>query len=261
VSPLPRSGRSSRLTAVVLALLVLGGTLLAACSSSSAPGTPSPSLGIVQDRAVPQIPLVNQHGTPTTLAAFRGKTVILVPMLSLCQETCPLTTANLLVMQQAINQAGLAHRVVIVEYSIDPGRDSPARLTAYAKLTGASWTFLTGTPASIDAMNKFFYVFAQKVPEDTPPEIDWWTHQPLTYDINHTDGYFVIDPSGHQRFATSASPDVASHHLSKPLGKMLDDQGQQDLNDPKINGQTWTVPQALAVVGWVAGQVIPSPTT
>ncbi len=257
---LPRSGRSLRLPVVAL-LLLLGGGILAACSSDPVPGTPSPSLGIVQNRAVPQIPLVNQHGVPTTLADFRGKTVILAPMMSLCQETCPLTTANLLVMQQAIDQAGLAHHVVIVEYSIDPGRDSPARLAAYAKLTGASWTLLTGTQASVDAMNRFFYVFAQKVPEGSPPDIDWWTHQPLTYDINHTDGYFVIDPSGHQRFATSASPDVASHHVSKSLGSLLDDQGQQDLNDPAINGQTWTVPQALSVVGWVAGKEIPAPTS
>ena len=246
---------------MTVSILLLGGGLMSACSSEPAPAKPSPSLGVVQDRAVPIIPMVDQHGTPTTLAAFRGKTVVLVPMLTLCQETCPLTTANLLVMQQAINQAGVARKVVIVEYSIDPGRDIPARLNAYAKLTGASWTFLTGTQAAVNAMNAFFYVLAQKVAEGEPPDIDWWTHQPLTYDINHTDGYFVIDPSGHERFATSAAPDVANHTVPKPLHQLLDDQGEQDLNDPAINGQTWTVPQALSVVGWVAGKDIPSPTS
>jgi cytochrome oxidase Cu insertion factor (SCO1/SenC/PrrC family) len=241
----------------MVAAMVVGGALLTSCSSSAVPATPSPSLGIVQNRAVPSIPLVNQDGKPVTLASFRGKTVVLAPMLSLCQEVCPLTTENLLLVQQAIDKAGLSHRVELVEYSIDPARDIPARLAAYAKLTGASWSLLTGTQANIDAMNKFFYVFAQKIPEGSPPQLDWWTHQPLTYDVNHTDGYFVIDPSGHERFATAADPNVVSHTLPKALSKMLDVQGQQNLNDPSINGQTWTVAQALSVIGWVAHQNIP----
>jgi cytochrome oxidase Cu insertion factor (SCO1/SenC/PrrC family) len=235
----------------------VGGALLAACGSSAAPATPSPSLGIVQNRAVPAIPLVNQDGKPVTLASFRGKTVVLAPMLTLCQEVCPLTTENLLLVQQAIDKAGLSHRVAVVEYSIDPGRDIPARLAAYATLTGVTWSLLTGSQANIDAMNKFFYVSAQKVPEASPPQTDWWTHQPLTYDINHTDGYFVIDPAGHERFATAANPDVVSHTLPNALNKMLNVQGQQNLNDPAINGQTWTVAQALSVIGWVAHQNIP----
>jgi len=238
--------------------MLLAATLAACSSPAAAPGAPAPSLGIVQDRAVPALPLIDQHGTPTTLAAFRGRTVVLVPMLTLCQEVCPLTTANLLLMQQAIDRAGLTRQVAIVEYSIDPARDVPARLAAYAALTGARWTLLTGTPAQVDAVNSFFYVSAQVVPEPSPPALDWWTHQPLTYDVNHTDGYIVIDPSGHERFATAATPDVPGHRVSRALGSMLDTQGLQNLNDPAAAGQTWTVPQALSVVGWVAGRDIPA---
>jgi protein SCO1/2 len=244
------------LTKVALVALMAGG-LLAACSASSVPGQPSASLGIVQNRPVPSIPLVNQYGQTTTLAKFRGKTVVLVPMLTLCQEICPLTTENLILMQQAIDKAGLQRRIVLVEYSIDPARDTPARLAAYATLTGATWPLLTGTQADITAMDKFFYIYAQRIPESSPPQLDWWTHQPLTYDVSHTDGYMVIDPSGHERFATSAAPDVTSHTLPSALSNMLDTQGQQNLNDPSINGQTWTVAQALSVVGWVAGRNIP----
>ena len=229
--------------------------LLASCSSSSAPGPPPASLGIVQNRAVPSIPLVNQYNAPVTLASYRGKTVLLAPMLTLCQEVCPLTTENLLLIQQAVDEAGLGKRVAIVEYSVDPARDTPDRLAAYAKLTGASWPLLTGQQSGITAMNSFFYVFAQKVPEGSPPQTDWWTHQPLTYDVNHSDGFFIIDPSGHERFATSATPDVTSHTLPKDLSSMLDTTGQQNLNDP--TGQTWTVSEALAALGWVVHRSIP----
>lgn len=237
----------------------MGSVVLAGCASASAasPATPPASQGIVQNRAVPSIPMVNQNGAPTTLAAFRGKTVVLAPMLTLCQEVCPLTTQNLLLMQQAINKAGLAKQVAIIEYSVDPGRDTPARLAAYAKLTGATWTLLTGNQANVAAMNSFFYVEAQQVPEGSPPQLDWWTHQPLTYDVNHSDGFFIIDSSGHERFATAATPDVTSHKLPAALNAMLDTQGEQNLNDPSINGQTWTVSQALSDLGWVIHRSIP----
>lgn len=176
-------------------------------------------------------------------------------MLTLCQEVCPLTTENLLLIQRAVDKAGLASKVAIVEYSVDPGRDTPARLAAYARLTGASWTLLTGQQSNIDAMNSFFYVYAQKIPEGSPPQLDWWTHKPLTYDVAHTDGFFLISPSGHERFATGAAPDVTSHTLPHVLYAMLDAKGQRNLNAP--SSQSWTVSQALDALGWMMHRTIP----
>jgi protein SCO1/2 len=239
-----------------MALLVAGVAMAACSSGSSAPPAPPPSQGIVQNRVVPSIPLVNEQGQPVTLADFRGKTVVLTSMLTLCQEMCPLTTENLILIQRAIKAAGLTGKIEIVEYSVDPGRDTPARLRAYEHLTGASWPILTGTQANVDAMNSFFHFYAQKVPEGSPPQLDWWTHQPLTYDVNHSDGYVLIDPRGHERFVTAAAPDVTSHALPKALNKLLDNQGQRNLNDP--TGQTWTVPEALSNIGWMVKQSIPA---
>jgi cytochrome oxidase Cu insertion factor (SCO1/SenC/PrrC family) len=238
---------------------VVGGSALAACSSgSSAPPAPSPSQGIIQNRVVPSVPMVNEQNQPTTLANFRGKTVLLATTLTLCQEMCPLTTENLILVQRAIIAAGLGNKVQIVEYSVDPERDTPARLRAYQHLTGASWPILTGTQANVDALNSFFHFYAAKVPEGSPPQHDWWTHQPLTYDVNHSDGYVLIDPKGHERFVTVAAPNVTSHTLPKALVKLLDDQGKRNLNDP--TGQTWTVPQALSTIGWMVKQSIPAAT-
>ncbi|HVB94913.1 MAG TPA: SCO family protein [Acidimicrobiales bacterium] len=248
-----------RRAAAGLAALVMGGTAIAACSSgSAAPPAPPPSQGILQNRPVPSIPMVDEQNQSTTLAHFRGKTVLLTTTLTLCQEMCPLTTENLILIQRAINAAGLANKVKIVEYSVDPDRDTPARLRAYEHLTGASWPILTGTQANVDAMNNFFHFYAQKVPEGSPPQLDWWTHQPLTYDVNHSDGYVLIDPQGHERFATAAAPDVTSHTLPKALDQMLNDQGQRNLNAP--TGQTWTVPEVLSNIGWMVKQSIPAAT-
>ena len=50
---------------------------------------------------------------------------MLADFLTLCQETCPLTTGNLLVMDRAVIAAGLGHRVRFAELTVDPGRDTP----------------------------------------------------------------------------------------------------------------------------------------
>ena len=148
---------------------------LAACGSS-APAAPPPSQGLVLDRPTPQhVPLVDQHGRAVSLAALRGKVVVLAPFLSLCQDECPLITGAFISLQRDLQAAGLAHRVVFVEATVDPGRDSVARLAAYQREFGADWDLWTGTPADVAAFWKPFGVEYQTVPEEQPPKIDWFT--------------------------------------------------------------------------------------
>ena len=56
---------------------------------------------------------------------------MLAPFLSLCQDECPLVTGAFISLQRDLRAAGLSHRVVFVEATVDPGRDSVARLAAY----------------------------------------------------------------------------------------------------------------------------------
>ena len=81
---------------VGLASLVLLG---AGCSADPS-GPPSAALGTVASRLVPtavaHMPLTDEHGATVDLASFRGKTVMLVPFLTLCTDICPLDTGDLL---------------------------------------------------------------------------------------------------------------------------------------------------------------------
>jgi cytochrome oxidase Cu insertion factor (SCO1/SenC/PrrC family) len=155
----------------------------------------------------------------------------LVPFLTLCSDICPLTTGILLQVEESLRVDKAASRVEIVELSVDPGRDTPTRLAAYAKLTGADWQLVTEPPAELAAIAKFFGFFYQKVPEDKPPSIDWLTHQPLTYDINHSDGFVIINPRDIERFDTSAAP--AFHgKLNPTLEKFLTALGHRHQNHP-----------------------------
>jgi protein SCO1/2 len=175
--------------------------------------------------------------------------VVLAPFLSLCQDECPLITAAYTSLQRDVQAAGLSRRVAFVEASVDPGRDTVARLAAYQKEFGADWGLWTGTPAQMQAFWRPFGVTSQIVPEHRPAKIDWWTGQPLTYDVLHTDGYILIDANGHERFVDAGAPDVPD--LSPKLKALLDAGGVHDLTHPQPT--SWTTADVLTALSWVLG--------
>jgi len=239
----------------LLVVLLCISPVLDACGSSSADPSPPPaSQGIVQNRAIPNIPLISSAGTATSLAAFRGKYVVMAPFLSLCQDECPLVTGAFIALQRDVDAGGLGKKVVFMEITVDPGRDTPDRLAAYSREFGADWPILTGTPANLDDLWKYLGVSVQIVPEEQPAKIDWYTGQPLTYDVNHTDGFFLIDPSGHERFSDSNAPNLRGH-LNKKLTNLLNDGGLQNLDHQAT--PNWTLSDALDSISWLVGQNIP----
>jgi cytochrome oxidase Cu insertion factor (SCO1/SenC/PrrC family) len=245
-----------RRTHLLAALLALGAVVLAACGGPAAPAQPPPNQGLVLQRPTPQhVQLTNQEGQAVSLASLHGKVVVLAPFLSLCQDECPLVTGAFIALQRDVQAAGMGHKVVFLETTVDPGRDTVARLAAYQKEFGADWDLWTGTPASIAAFWKPFGVSYQKVAEEQPPKTDWYTGQPLTYDVDHTDGYILIDPLGHERFVDVSAPDM-SGRLNQKLASLLNSGGLYNLQHPQ--GPDWTVANALTSISWLLGTTIHS---
>ena len=221
----------------------------ATASASGSGGSAGP--GTTISRPIPaallRLPLTNQHGEKVELDSWPGKTVLLVPFLSLCQDVCPLITGNLVAAEQSLHADHAAFKVQIVELTVDPGRDTPARLAAYAKLTGADWELVTEPPAELRRLAKFLGFYYQKVPEDDPDARDWWTGKPLTYDVDHSDNYFVVDPAGVERVVQDGAPDFHGK-LNPKLYNFLDELGRQHLKQPPQPDWTPTdLLQALAV--------------
>ena len=248
--------RWSGLLAGALAACSLG---LTGCGSGpGVPGPPSAYLGTVLDKPVPvaDLPLTTDTGQVTSLAALHGQVVVLADFLTLCQETCPLTTGNLLMMDRAVTAAGLAGRVRFVELTVDPGRDTPSRLRAYRKLVGApaNWSLLTGSPAVIEQIWRYFGVWYQQVAEDQPPGVDWLTGKPLTYDVSHEDALFYLDTRGRERFGVVGAPNAAGAPIAPALRRFLSARGRGDLSHP--DPSTWTAAEALSPVAWLTGRPI-----
>jgi protein SCO1/2 len=252
---LPRSVIA--LGAAVLLLAPLGIWLAVGSGAAAVPHSPSPSIGNVENRSLPSaiadLPLENQAGRTTTLGQLRGRVVMVVPFLTSCQEECPIMTGALLQVDQSIARDGLAHRVVIAEISVDPGRDTPARLAAYAALTGSNWPLLTGSSTTLAQLWHYFGVYYQRVAEGSPPGIDWETHQPYTYDVDHSDGFILLDTRLHVRFTAGGMVKVS--HIPRRLRTLLDGQGESNLEHP--GGGSWTVSEGLDAIGWTLGRAIP----
>ena len=140
------------LVAVVLALelavAVLGTHRTAGKRTPVAAAAPL-AAGTAVDRALGTLPLTDERGRPTSLSAFRGRYVVLAPSLTLCHEVCPLTTGALMRIRREVRSRGLGDRVIVAEATVDPWRDSPARVRAFKRRTGTDIRFLTGTKSEI----------------------------------------------------------------------------------------------------------------
>lgn len=239
------------LIAIVLALAGTGAGV--ALGLGHPAGRPRVS-GALLDRRVPRLELESSSGGATSLASFRGKVVVLAPFLTLCHEVCPLTTGAFGEMRRLVRQSGLGGRVVFAEVSVDPWRDTPARLRAFARLTGVRFRLLTGTPAELARFWSFFGVGYRRTREGSPPDRDWLTHRPLTFDVTHTDGLFLLDARGHERIVDVGMPD-AGGRLSPALRRLLNGTGRRNLSRPEAG---WTIRQGLDDVGYLLGSTIPA---
>jgi cytochrome oxidase Cu insertion factor (SCO1/SenC/PrrC family)/thiol-disulfide isomerase/thioredoxin len=224
---------------LVLDLAAVLGAHRRARTTGAAPA--SLAAGTAVDKRLGRLPLIDERGRPTSLAAFHGRYVVLAPSLTLCHEVCPLTTGALMRIRRELRSRGLGERVVVAEATVDPWRDSPARVRAFKRRTGADIRFLTGTRSEIRRLWRAFGVEYHRVPQDKPPDIDWWTHRPETFDVTHTDGLFLIDPRGHLRVVVPGMPNVGER-LSPRLASLLNDKGQANLRRPD---SPWTVDQVL----------------
>ena len=251
--------------AVVVLVLVLAVTGLAMTACGAGPGVPGPPsayLGPVLDKPVPasvaELPLTTDTGQVTSLAALHGQVVVLADFLTLCQDTCPLTTGNLLRMDRAVGAAGLGRRVRFVELTVDPARDTPARLRAYRTLVGApaSVSLLTGQPEVIARIWQYFGVWYQRVAEGSPPGTDWLTGKALSYDVNHEDVLLYLDASGRERFLVVGSPNATGAPIAPALRRFLSAQGRVDLSHP--DASTWTAAEALSPIAWLTGRPVRS---
>jgi protein SCO1/2 len=148
----------------------------------SGSGTSLPALAEVRDPA-PDFDLVDQQGRPFRSAELRGRAVVLDFIFTRCPGPCPTLTSSHVALQRSIPDA-LRDRTRFVSITIDPARDTPEALRAYAQARGADlagWSFLTGPVERVDAVLRAYGVGVAMGEGE---------------EIVHTVATFLIDPDG-----------------------------------------------------------------
>jgi protein SCO1/2 len=126
--------------------------------------------------------LTNQLGDTVGLEDLSGRIIIVDFFFTSCPSICPTLTRNMKKLQQAFVKTDSMLR--FVSFTVDPERDSVARLKAYGDRYGINhdtWWMLTGPKKEIYdiALHEFKANIAQEEGVDT--------------NFIHTDKFFLLD--------------------------------------------------------------------
>lgn len=207
VRQLVNGARTSRAVATVLAVLALGsitivlgaavrvGQAQALAFVPEPAGDVPPSTYPRLDRAAPPLELIAHDGMTRGLYDLRGRAVLVTFAFAHCETICPLVVRNALAAQDQLAAGGTSIAVLIV--TLDPWRDTPARLAPMAR----SWAL-----PSNDA-----WVLGGSV-SDVNTALDAWevprTRDLATGEVTHPSLVYVIDAAGRIAFATTGGTDA-----------------------------------------------------
>jgi protein SCO1/2 len=131
----------------------------------------------------PEFALTDAHGARVTLASLRGNAVLIDFVYTNCPGPCPILTGIHAAAYRAL-VPDVRAKVRFVSISLDPARDTPEAMAAYAKARGAAqegWSFLTGPPAEIDPVLRSYAVGSRPGADGT---------------LEHIVVTYLVDPEG-----------------------------------------------------------------
>jgi protein SCO1 len=153
-----------RALAVALAIIAVGST--AAIAMLRTRRAELPRYG-----EVPSFTLTDAAGQPFGPAQLDGKPWIVDFIFTTCPEICPRMSEDMSRLQTWLVNRALDGRVRLVSVSVDPDRDTPERLRAYAAQFHARpgmWTFATGSQQAIeDAVVHGFKIAVSREKDDS----------------------------------------------------------------------------------------------
>ncbi len=193
--------RSSNRRAWLVCLAV--SALLWGCAPSDKPA--AHSLDITGAAYGKDFRLQDDKGSLRTLADFRGKVVLIFFGFTQCPDVCPTALA---VAVEALQMLGAdASKVQVLFVSLDPERDTPDILQAYAGSFHPSFIGLRADVAQTQQTAEHFKVFFRKV------------SQGGSYTLEHTAMTYIFDTSGQLRLAFRAGQSALS--LAEDIKQLL----------------------------------------
>jgi cytochrome oxidase Cu insertion factor (SCO1/SenC/PrrC family) len=194
--------------------------------------------------------LINQNGVKVSSQQLLGKVQVVTFLFPYCNTFCPVVAAHLIGFENTLAASGLADRVGVVAFDVDPGGTGPKQMRGFLREYGWNpadphWQYLTGTPAQIRrVVTGGYHVDYQKVMDtgsgDAQPSpalaVAGSDPQPIVanpladkahvdYDITHEDVMMVVDPQGRVRRIYNQADAVGTSELLREVHRVLGAQG------------------------------------
>jgi protein SCO1/2 len=190
------------------ALLLGTLALMTACGSHTE--LPAVATLLPEPRPIAAVTLTARGGEALSTAALSGHPTLLFFGYASCPDLCPTTLVTLAAAVRSLSDLSPAEQPRILFVSVDPARDTPARLADYADHFGPAVQAATGTPeqlqqlaASVGAM------FA--VPVDADPA--------RGYAVSHSSQVFVLNRAA--QLVAVFSPPLEAAAISTDVRRIL----------------------------------------
>lgn len=166
-----------------------------------------PGAGIPQASAIGgPFELVDQDGRTITDRDMKGRPFLVFFGFTHCPDVCPTT---LFETSEVLTKLGKdADRVGALFVSVDPERDTPAKLKDYLSSFDPHLRGLTGDPKAVEAAQKAYRVYVKKIPAEHGD-----------YSMDHTALIYLMDKQGRfvAPFSLKRSPAEAAADLRRYL--------------------------------------------
>jgi protein SCO1/2 len=131
------------------------------------PETPGSARSRIQQRHLPNIPLVTHEGKEVRFYddLVKDKVVMLNFFYALCGDVCPAVTANLAEVQKLLGDQ-VGRDIFMYSFTLRPEADDVLAIQNYRETFGAGpgWTFLTGQPDDMEKLRRGIG-FTNPIPE------------------------------------------------------------------------------------------------
>lgn len=134
-----------------------------------------------------RLTLTDHRGQQRSLGDFAGKAIVVFFGYTSCPDICPTMLARLAEVMKALGDD--AARVQVLFVTIDPERDSTARLAEFVPWFHPAFLGLRGDVEQTRAVTEEFRVFAARKAVEGE----------LGYVMDHSSGAYVYDPAGRLR--------------------------------------------------------------
>jgi protein SCO1 len=158
--------------------------------------------------------LIDQNKTVFDSASLNGHPTVVNFIFTSCAHVCPLLSRQMAKIQDKTKD--VEGGVQLISISVDPERDTPAKLLEYGTRYGADfkhWVFLTGPLETIRrvVVKGFMNAIEKNIASAAEPDL---------FDITHGENFVILDKRGDIRAFRQAKSDRDVYEIVKILRQL-----------------------------------------